>query len=91
VTSNQAARLAAARDRLPSSIVALLCVSTIVTTILMGRSQGFSGSSDLGGVLCFVLLVSFTIYVTLDLNRPERGFIRVSQEPIERLVSSMQK
>ena len=91
VASNQAARLAAARDRLAGSIVALLCVSTIVTTILMGRSQGFSGSSDLGGMLCFVLLVSFTIYTTLDLNRPERGFIRVSQEPVERLVSSMVK
>jgi hypothetical protein len=91
VTSNQAARLAAARDRLAGSIVALLCVSTIVTTILMGRSQGFSGSSDLGGMLCFVLLVSFTIYTTLDLNRPERGLIRVGQEPVERLLSSMVK
>jgi hypothetical protein len=91
VTSNQAARLAAARDRLAGSIVALLCVSTIVTTILMGRSQGFSGSSDLGGMLCFVLLVSFTIYTTLDLDRPERGLIRVGQEPVERLLSSMVK
>ena len=83
--------MAAVRDRLPGTIVALLFISTIVTTILMGRSQGFSGSSDLDGVLCFVLLVSFTIYTTLDLNRPEIGFVRVSQEPIERLVSSMQK
>ena len=91
VTSNQAARLAAVRDRLPGTIVALLFISTIVTTILMGRSQGFSGSSDLNGVLYFILLVSFTIYTTLDLNRPEIGFVRVSQEPIERLVSSMQK
>jgi hypothetical protein len=91
VTGNQAARLAAIRDRLPASILALLLVSTIVTTILIGRSQGYSGSSDLGGMLFFVLLVSFAIYVTLDLNRPERGFIRVSQEPIERLVSSMQR
>jgi hypothetical protein len=91
VTSNQAARLSAIRDRLAGSIVALLFVSTIVTTILIGRSQGFSGDSDLGGILCFVLLVSFTIYATLDLNRPERGFIKVSQEPIERLVSSMAK
>jgi hypothetical protein len=91
VTSNQAARLAAIRDRLPGSILALLFVSTLVTTILFGRSEGFSGSSDLGGMVCFVLLVSFTIYVTLDLNRPERGFISVSQEPIERLVSSMQR
>jgi len=91
VTSNQTARLAAAKDRLPGSIVALLFVSTIVTTILIGRTQGFSGNLDASGMMGFVLLVSFAIYVTLDLNRPDRGFIRVSQEPIERLLSSMPK
>jgi len=91
VTSNHAARLAAVRDRLPGSVVVLLFVATIVTKILIGRSQGFSGSFDPSGMLCFVLIVSLAIYVTLDLNWPERGFIRVSQEPIERLISSMQK
>jgi len=90
VTSNHAARLAALRDRLPGSIVALLFVSTIVTTILIGRNQGFLGSFDPNGVLGFILIVSLAIYVTLDLNRPDRGFIKVSQEPIERLISSMQ-
>ncbi len=91
VTSNQAVRLAAIRDRLSGSILALLFVATIVTAILIGRSQGFAENSDLTGMLCFVLIVSFTIYVTLDLNQGTRGLIRVSQEPIERLVSSMQK
>jgi hypothetical protein len=37
------------------------------------------------------VLVSFAVYVTLDLNQPERGLIRVSQEPIQRLLSSMIK
>ena len=46
VTSNQAARLAAIRDHLPNSILALLFVSAIVTTILIGRNQGFSESND---------------------------------------------
>ena len=91
VTSNHAARLAAIRDRLPGSVVALLFVATIITATLIGRSQGFSGSFDPGGVLCFVLIFSFAVYVTLDLNWPERGFIKVSQEPIERLISSMQR
>jgi hypothetical protein len=91
VTSNQAARLAAIRDRLAGSILVLLFVATIVTAILIGRNQGFTGNSDLAGMLCFVLMVSFTIYVTLDLNQGNRGLIRVSQEPVERLVSSIQK
>src|ERR1700730_8457540 len=89
VTSNQASRLAAYRDRLPASIVILLSACAIVTTLLIGREQGVEGSTDIAGTVCFILLVSFAVYVTLDLNRPESGLIRVSQEPIERLLSSM--
>jgi hypothetical protein len=91
VTSNQAARLAAIRERLPTSVIALLLVSAIITTILIGRQQGFAESPEVAGTLCFILLVSMAVYVTMDLNRPERGLIRVSQEPIERLLSSMSK
>src|SRR5208283_1020251 len=73
VTSNQAARLAAIRDRLPTSIVMLLFVSAIVTTLLIGREQGFTQGSEVVGTWCFILLVTAAIYVTLDLNNPERG------------------
>ncbi len=91
VISNQASRLAAYRDRLPASILVLLFACAIVTALLIGREQGSAGSSDIVGTLCFILLVSTAVYVTLDLNRPERGLIRVSQEPIQRLLSTMAK
>jgi len=91
VKSNQALRLAAYEDRLPSSILILLFASAIITALLAGREQGVAHSSDIAGTVCFILLVSFIVCVTLDLNRPERGLIRVSQEPIERLLSSMRK
>ena len=89
VTSNHAARVAAIRDRLPGSVMALLLVSAVLTSILIGRTQGFAGTSDTDGMVLLVLLICAAIYVTLDLNLPERGFISVSQEPFERLVSSM--
>lgn len=91
VTSNQAARLAAFRDRLPSSIVSLLFLSTVLTALLIGRNQGFSQVADFSGAICFVLMVGFATYVILDLNSPQSGLIRVSQEPIERLISSLTK
>ena len=91
VTSSQNSRLVAYRDRLLSSIVLLLYASAIIVMLLIGRQQGIDGSADIAGTLCFVLLVSTAVYVTLDLNRPERGPISVSQEPIERLVFSMTK
>jgi hypothetical protein len=89
VTSNHTARLAAIRDRLPISIVVLLVVCAVATTILVAREQGFSESTEIVGTLCFIILVCMAFYVTLDLNQPERGVITVSQEPLERLISSM--
>ena len=87
VTSNQALRLAAYKDRLPASIVFLLYTCAIVTALLVGREQGADGSTDIAGTVCFILLMSIAVYVTLDLNLPESGLILVSQEPIEQLLS----
>lgn len=91
VTSNQASRLAAYRDRLPISILFLLFACSIVTVLLIGREQGAANNSEIAGTLCFIFLVSLAVYVTLDLNQPESGWIRVSQEPLERLLSSISK
>jgi hypothetical protein len=91
VTSSHAARLAAVRDRLPGSIVLLLMVASIVTCLLIGREQGLAAAQEMAGTLCFILLVSLAVWVTLDLNQPTRGMIVISQEPLERLVASMGK
>ena len=89
VTSTQTSGLAAYRDRLPTTVVLLLYISAIIAALLIGREQGVEGTSDIAGTICFILLVSIAVYVTQDLNRPESGLIRVSQEPIERLLSPM--
>lgn len=89
VTSNHATRLAAVRDRLPASVVLLLLVSAVLSSMLVGREQGASDRADIAGTACFIVLASLAVYVILDLNQPERGLITVSQEPIQRLLSSM--
>jgi hypothetical protein len=89
VTSNHAERLAAAKDRLPASIVLLLFVSAIMSTMLVGREQGLMGRIEIAGTLTFILLVTLAVYVTLDLNQPQTGMVIVNQEPIQRLLSSM--
>jgi bacteriorhodopsin len=91
VTSNQASRLAAYRDRRPASILFLLFACSILTVLLIGREQGAANNSEIVGTLCFIFLVSLAVYVTLDLNISEGGWVRVSQEPIERLLSSMSR
>jgi hypothetical protein len=87
--SNQASRLAAFRDRLPVSIVLLLFAGALVSVLLIGHDQGRADARDIAGTLCFILLVCIAVWVTLDLNRPERGLIRVSQEPMIRLLKTI--
>ncbi len=87
--SSHAERLAAVRDRLPANILLLLLLSAVVSAMLVGREQGAAEEADLAGTVCFIILVSFAIFVTVDLNQPVGGFITVDQEPIQRLLSSM--
>lgn len=89
VTSTQAERLAAVKDRLPTSIVVLLLLSALGAALLVGREQGVANEEDLAGTIWFIVLVSVAIFVTLDLNQPNRGFITVDQEPIQRLLSTI--
>ncbi len=90
LTSSHASRLAAYRDRLPLTIVVLLYLAALVSMLLMGNNQGASGERRTGAVVAFVVLVTITVWVTLDLNQPQRGLITVSQEPMQRLLSGMQ-
>ena len=91
VTSSHAARLFAVRDRLPPSAIVLLFLGGILVAGLVGRQQAFSGQPSLAGTATFVIIVSLTVLVTLDLNHPDEGLIQVSQEPMQRLLSSMAK
>ena len=90
VYSAQASRLAAIRDRLPSGTLLLLAVSACLTSALVGREQAGSKKPSLAGTGAFIIIVSLTVCVTVDLNHPTRGVIRTSQEPMERLLASMQ-
>jgi len=71
------------------SVVLLLLISAVVSSMLVGREQGASDKADVAGTVSFIVLASFAVYVILDLNQPEHGLITVSQEPIQRLLSSM--
>ena len=89
VTSSHASRLAAVRDRLPGSSLLLLLLSASLVSGLIGRDQATLPRPSLAGTVTFVVIVAMTASVSLDLNHPSKGFIRVSQEPMERLLSTM--
>jgi len=91
LTSAHAARVVALKDRLPESVVGLLFVAAAIATGLVGRAQGTSKRPPLGGTMSFLVLVTLVVYVILDLNNPVKGFIVVSQEPMQRVLAGMGK
>jgi hypothetical protein len=90
LTSNHAARLAAVRDRLPPSVVLLLLLAAVLSTALLGRQQGVSKEWCLGTTIAFTALVCMVVWVTLDLNQPQSGWITVSQQPLEDLLHNLE-
>jgi hypothetical protein len=90
VTSSHASRLSAYRDRLPVSIVLTLLVAAVVSLVNTGFREGVSNTWRPGPTIGFAVLVSMVVGVTLDLNQPQQGWIRVSQEPLERLAKSLE-
>lgn len=91
LTSNHSARVAALRDRLPASIVILLYFSAMVSLGLVGINQGATGERHPASPLAFIAVVCLVVWVILDLNQPNQGMITVSQEPMVRVLESMQK
>ena len=91
VTSAQASRLAAYEEILPWSIKLLLLLGAVVPSFLMGKQQGSSHERCLSGTLSFVALVTLVTFVTLDLDQPRRGLIRVNRESFDRLTQSIGK
>jgi hypothetical protein len=91
LTSSHAARLAALRDRLPPGVVLLLIVAALLCMIVMGWQQGASSESHPAAALGFTVLVCMVVWVTLDLNQPQRGWITISQEPFQQLLKGMEE
>jgi hypothetical protein len=87
--SSHAARLAAVHHHLPFSIVSLLGLAAIVSMLVVGIEQGAVGERNLVAVNTYLLLVCMIVWVILDLDQPGRGAITVSQEPLERLLTTM--
>lgn len=82
------ARLAAAMDHIPMSVIALMIFVASISAYLMGRSEAETGRLRRRTVM-LILIVSAIVQVTMDLEQPLRGFIQSDQSPIIRLAQNM--
>jgi hypothetical protein len=67
------------KSRVPDAIVMTLFVLTLTISFIGGFTTPRLGSKDWVVIVGFAMLTSLIIYLTLDLGRPMRGFIKVEQ------------
>jgi antibiotic biosynthesis monooxygenase (ABM) superfamily enzyme len=66
-------RTAATLDKVPVVIYYLLFIICLTAALMVGYSGGLK--PDWTMVLCFSLMISLTVYLIIDLDRPRRGVI----------------
>ncbi len=76
----QGTRLAATRNIVPETVVLLLLVVAIAAVAIVGYNSGLSNRRQLFAGVTLIVLITLIVWVLIDLDRPARGFIRVSQQ-----------
>jgi hypothetical protein len=89
VIDTQEKRRAATENHVPESVLLLLFVVALVTALCVGYGCGLSAHRQLFSTTLMLLLIMLVITVIIDLDRPRRGWIRVSQNSMLRLQESL--
>jgi hypothetical protein len=84
----QTVRVAGLSNRVPTEVLLLELIGAAGAMFLVGLHVGLLGRS-LTPLLLAACLVTFLLYVTFDLDRPTRGFIKVPDAPLAALRASM--
>lgn len=71
-------RLIGEMARVPDSVVIMLFMLSLACAFYVGYSSAGKAALDWSVAIGFCLLTSIVIYITLDLDRPRRGFIQLS-------------
>lgn len=80
-----AKRLAQFHNRVPESVLLLLYLFATVAMLITGYGAGLRTQRCVLPTVAMVVLLSTSLYVIVDLDRPQRGLINVSQESMIRL------
>ena len=68
--------------RVPDTVIAVLGIGAILTLGMVGFNAGLTGSRSMLGAITLIVVLAAVITIVVDLDRPRRGFLQVSQQPI---------
>jgi hypothetical protein len=80
-----AKRIKALENRLPDAVIYLVLIVAAVTIGLVGYGRGLAGRRNFISDAILAGLVVIVFAIILDLDRPRRGLITVSQSSLERV------
>jgi len=80
-----ATRTAAGRKHLPIPVLSLLIACSLLALAVIGFGCGLSGRRSLTMTVSLAILVAATLWITIDLDYPRSGIIRLSDVPLEQL------
>ncbi len=78
------------RSRIPITVWLVLFTVAVLSFGSMGYSGGLTGARRSPVVLTLALTFAFVMWMVVDLDRPQEGFLRVNQQPMIELRSSME-
>lgn len=89
VIDMHAKRVTALRNHVPESILLVLCVVAMIAMTLVGYGSGLGGHRPLFATTATIFLIALVVTLIMDLDRPRRGFITVSQQSMLDLRDSL--
>jgi hypothetical protein len=82
-------RMSAFENRVPKMVLILLFICGTITVLVTGYGCGLGNRRNFVPAAMMSIILAMVILVIMDLDRPERGFIRVSQQSLTRLQQSL--
>ena len=81
--------MAAGRSRIPDTIWFALYLVTILTMAAMGYQFGLTGEHSWPVTILLTLVLTTVILLISDLDRPQQGLLRVSQQAMIDLINKI--
>jgi hypothetical protein len=78
----ESARWMAFYNHVPAAVMYLNAIVALATATLVGYAFGIDGIRHIFSMCLLGLAIAVVLGVIVDLDRPRRGFIRVSQQPM---------
>ncbi len=91
VLDAQTRRTTAGFDRMPPVVTLLLLAIAALSLSVAGHNAGLKGSISRLRMAEFVLMLAFLMFVILDFDRPQSGFIQLNNAPLISAIEDMER